>query len=81
MIFSPRFCGRNISLRHKGTYNVEHNIIHQDNESTLRMLINGKKSYTPRSKHIKAKFFLAKDYHNKGKIEFAKYHTEKIWVW
>ena len=36
-------------------YNVEHNIIHQDNESTLRMLINGKKSCTPRSKHIKAK--------------------------
>ena len=25
-------------------YNVEHNIIHQDNKSTLRMLINGKKS-------------------------------------
>ena len=38
-------------------YNVEHNIIHQDNKCTLKMLINGKKSCTPRSKHIKAKFF------------------------
>ena len=38
-------------------YNVEHNIIHKDNESTLRMLINGKKSCTPGSKHIKAKSF------------------------
>ena len=37
--------------------NLEHNIIHQDNESTLRMLINRKKSCTPRSKQIKAKFF------------------------
>ena len=37
-------------------YDVEHNIIHQDNESTLRMLINGKKSCTPRSKHIQAIF-------------------------
>ena len=43
------------------------------------MLINGKKSCTPRSKHIKA-IFLAKDYHDKGKIEFAKCHTEKMWV-
>ena len=38
-------------------YNVEHNIIHQDNESTLKMLINGKKSCTLRSKHIKAIFW------------------------
>ena len=36
-------------------YNVEHSIIHQDNEFTLRMLINGKKSCTPQSKHIRAK--------------------------
>ena len=42
-------------------YDIEHNIIHQDNESTLRMINNGKKSCTARSKHIKAKFFLAKD--------------------
>ena len=38
-------------------YTIEHNIIHQDNESTLRLLINGKKSSTPRTKHIKAHFF------------------------
>ena len=36
-------------------YNVEHSMIHQDNESTLRMLMNGKKSCTPQSKHIRAK--------------------------
>ena len=36
--------------------NVGHNIIHQDNESTLRMLINGKKLCTPRTKYIKAFF-------------------------
>ena len=59
---------------------IEHNIIHQDNESTLRMLINGKKSCTARSKHIKAKFFLAKDYHDRDEIEFAKCHTTKMWV-
>ena len=59
-------------------YNVEHNIIHQDIKSTLRKLINGKKSCTPRSKHIKA-FFLAKDYHDKGESEFSKCKTgEKV---
>ena len=56
--------------------NIEHNIIHQDNDSTLRMLINGKKSRTPCSKHSKATF-LAKDYHDNKEIEFAKCHTEK----
>ena len=53
-------------------YNVKHNIIHQDNESTLKMLTNGKKYCTPRSKHIKAKLSTAKDYHDKGEIEFAQ---------
>ena len=38
-------------------YDIEHNIIHQDNKSTLRMLINVKQSCTARSKHIKAIFF------------------------
>ena len=37
--------------------NIEHNIIHQDNESTLRMLINDKKRCTPRTNHIKVFFF------------------------
>ena len=49
-------------------YEVDHTIIHQDIESTLRMLINGKKSCTLRSKHMKAKFYLAKEYHDKGEI-------------
>ena len=44
------------------------------------MLTNGKKSCTPRMKHIKAAFFLAEDYHDNNKIEFAKCHTEKMWV-
>ena len=57
--------------------NIEHNIIHQDNESTLRMLINDKKRCTPRTNHIKVIFFLAKDYHNNKETEFAKCHTEK----
>ena len=61
-------------------FSVEHNIIHQDNESTLRMLINGKKSCTARSKHIKAKNFLAKDKHDQKEIEFAKCHTTEMWV-
>ena len=37
------------------------------------------KTCTPRSKHIES-IFLAKDYHDKGEIEFAKCHTEKMWV-
>ena len=58
-------------------YTIEHNVIHA---STLRLLINGKKSSTPRTKHIKAHFFLAKDKYDQGEIEFKKCHTAKMWV-
>ena len=45
-------------------YTIDHNIINQDNESSLRLMINGRMSSIPRTKHIKAKFFFAKDKHD-----------------
>ena len=56
-------------------YNIEHNIIHQDNEPTLRLLINGKKCATRFQNTLC--LFLAKGYHDNKEIEFAKCHTQK----
>jgi hypothetical protein len=61
-------------------YTIEHNIIHQDNESTLRLLINGKNSSTPRTKHTKAHSSLAKDKYDQGDIEFEKCYITNMWV-
>ena len=61
-------------------YEIKRNTIHQDNESTLRLLVNGKRSSTPRTKHIRAKYFLAKDKYDQGDIDFKKCHTSKMWV-
>ena len=61
-------------------YDIKHDTIYQDNESTLRLLVNGKRSSTPRTRHIKAKYFLAKDKFDQGDIDFKKCHTSKMWV-
>ena len=57
-------------------YTIDHNIINQDNESSLRLIINGRMSSTSRTRHIKAKYFFAKDKYDQGEIEFRKYHTK-----
>ena len=50
-------------------YTVEHNILHQDNQSSMQLLINGPLSSSKRTKHIKAKFFLTKDKFEDGDVE------------
>ena len=49
-------------------YTIDHNIINQKNKSSLRLMIKGKLSSTPRTRHIKAKSFVAKDRYNQGEI-------------
>ena len=61
-------------------YTIEHTIIHQDNESTIRLLVNGPLSSSKRTKHIKAKYYLAKDYSDRGEIKFSYLPTDKMWI-
>ena len=42
-------------------YTIDHNIINQDNESTPRLIINGRMSSAPRTRHNKVKYFFAED--------------------
>jgi hypothetical protein len=50
-------------------YNIEECIIFQDHMSALSLEKNGRMSSSKRTKHIKAKYFLIKDYYNTGEID------------
>jgi hypothetical protein len=49
-------------------YEIDEYVIFQDNMSVLSLEKNGKGSCHP-SKHIKANFFLIRDYYKAGEIE------------
>jgi hypothetical protein len=50
-------------------YDIDECIIFQDNMSALSLEKNGRMSSSKRTKHIKAKYFLIKDYYNTGEID------------
>jgi hypothetical protein len=55
-------------------------IVYQDNMSALSLENNGRVLSSKRTKHIKAKYFLIKDYYNFGEIDIRFCPTEKMWV-
>lgn len=64
-------------------YKVDKNIVYQDNMSSLSLEKNGRGvSSSPRTKHIKAKFFLVKDRSDTGGIVHLRYcpSTEIMWA-
>jgi hypothetical protein len=61
-------------------YNIDKCIIFQDNMSTLSLEKNGRMSSSKRSKHIKAKYFLIKDYYNAGEIDLRYCPTGQMWA-
>lgn len=61
-------------------YKVDENIVYQDNMSSLSLEKNGRVSSSPRTKHIKAKFFLVKDKSDVGDIHLKYCPTETMWA-
>ena len=61
-------------------YTIEHNILHQDNQSTILMLRNGRASSTKRTKHIHARYFFIKDKIDKEEVEIQYCPTEQMWA-
>lgn len=61
-------------------YSVDHNIVNQDNQSTILLLRNGRASSTKRTKHIHARYFYIKDKIDKDEIEIQYCPTEKMWA-
>jgi hypothetical protein len=57
-------------------FNIDEYIVFQDNMSSLLLEMNGRISSLKRTKHIKAKNFLIKDYYNSGEIDLRYCPTD-----
>jgi len=61
-------------------YNIDEYIVFQDNMSSLWLEENGRVSSSKRTKHIKAKYFLLKDYYDSGENDLRYCPTDVMWV-
>ena len=61
-------------------YDIDEYIIFQDNMSSLLLEKNGRISSSKWTKHIKAKYFLIKDYYNSGEIDLRYCQTDVMWA-
>ena len=52
-------------------YKIDHNILLQDNKSTILLATNGMMSSSKKTKHIRNRFFLIKDRVESGDVEIA----------
>ena len=60
-------------------YTVEHNIIFQDNQSTMRLALNGSMSSSYRIKHIKSWYYCTKDKVEEGEVDIRYCPIEQMW--
>lgn len=61
-------------------YSIDECFVHQDNMSALSLEKNGRMSSSKRTKHIKAKYFLIKDYYDADEIDVKFCPTENMWA-
>jgi hypothetical protein len=61
-------------------YNIGKCVIFQDNMSLLSLEKNGRISSSKQTKHIKAKYFLIKDYYESGEIDLRYCPTDVMWA-
>ena len=60
-------------------YTVTHNILYQDNKSTILLATNGRMSSSKKTKHIEHRYFLIKDKIARGDIELLHEPTDTMW--
>jgi hypothetical protein len=61
-------------------YDIDKCTIFQDNMSALLLEKNGLVSSSKQSKHIKAKYFLIKDYYDVGEVDVRYCSTDTMWA-
>jgi hypothetical protein len=61
-------------------YDIDEYVIFQDNMSSLSLEKDGRISSSKRTKHIKAKYFLIKDYYKLGEIDLHYCLTDVMWA-
>ena len=60
-------------------YQIDQNIVMQDNNSTMLLAVNGRASSGKRTKHIKARYFFIKDKVDSGEAELQRCPTDRMW--
>ena len=60
-------------------YTIDKNIIYYDNQSTIRLEVNGRIISGKKTNHISSIFFFATDKIAKGEVDVDYFPTEKIW--
>ena len=61
-------------------YNMTHALIYQDNKSSILLEVNGRRSSSKRTKHIKNKYFFVTDKVAKGEVVIAHKPTKEMWI-
>ena len=64
-------------LKHQ-RYDVKEKLLFQDNESTIRMEVNGRNSCTGNSRHVDIRFFFVHDRVKSGDIKVVYCPTDKM---
>ena len=59
-------------------YPLKENIIFQDNQSAMKLEMNGRKSCSKKTRHVNIRYFQVKDLVEKGDISIHFYPTEKM---
>ena len=59
-------------------YEIEKNVVYQDNQSAMKMEINGRNSCTGNSRHIDIRYFFTKDRVDKGEFKIEYCPTYKM---
>ena len=60
-------------------HKIDHNVLLQDNKSTILLATNGKMSSSKKTKHIRHRFFLIKDRVESGDVEIKYEPTGSMW--
>ena len=61
-------------------YNIEENVIYQDNKSAIRMEKNGRNLFTGNSLHINIQYLFVKDVFDKNEVRIEHFPTEWMLV-
>ena len=68
------------ALRFGGAGLIEHNILYQDNKSTILLAKNGQMLARKKSKHIKNIYFIVMNKIAQGDLEICHKKTNKMWA-
>ena len=64
-------------LEHQG-YKLKENLVHQVNQSSIKMEVNGRNSCTGNSRHVKVRYFFTKDLVDKKEIRIEYCPSERM---